>query len=150
MKRLRQLLDKLKKTLERYTYKLADQQKKWTTKFPRPKLAAFSSASHAGSQEKCGTSIDVDGSDVIPAGLNAEKNILSIRQMIEKYPFLDEYSIRWMIYKNNLNFHECLVRRSKKIFIDDKKFFAHLEKLSASIKNKKSKERKGSKKSKIK
>ncbi len=52
--------------------------------------------------------------------------LLSIRDFAKKHPFMSENSIRWLLYKDELGIEDCLVRVSRRIYIDEKKFFEFL------------------------
>ena len=66
-----------------------------------------------------------------------DKKIFTIKQLAERHPFLTENSVRWMLYKDEPGLEECLIRNSRRIFIDEDKFFEFLEKKSKEAKAKK-------------
>jgi hypothetical protein len=53
--------------------------------------------------------------------------LLTIRQFAQKHPFMTENSIRWLLFKDESGLEECLYRISKRIYIDEKKFFNFLK-----------------------
>ena len=53
-------------------------------------------------------------------------NLLTIRQFCNKHNFLSENSIRWLIFKGDIE--DCLVRLSRRIYLDENKFFEFLQK----------------------
>ena len=59
-----------------------------------------------------------------------DKKIFTIKQLVEKHPFLTENSIRWMLFKDEPGLEECLIRNSRRIFVIEDAFFAFLEKKS--------------------
>lgn len=56
-------------------------------------------------------------------------HLLTIRQMAQKHPFMTENSIRWLIFKSPPGLEDCLVRVSRRIFIDESKYFNFLKQL---------------------
>ena len=57
--------------------------------------------------------------------VNGIPTLLTIRQFSEKHPFISENSIRWLIFKGELE--DCLVRLSRRIYLDEQKFFEILK-----------------------
>lgn len=64
-------------------------------------------------------SMKTEKDEVIP-------HLLTIRQMAEKHPFMSESSIRWLLFRNPPGLEECLVRVSKRIYIDESIYFKFL------------------------
>lgn len=56
-------------------------------------------------------------------------HLLTIRQFAEKHSFMSESSIRWLLFKDPPGLEECLVRLSKRIYIDELKYFTFLKNL---------------------
>ena len=60
---------------------------------------------------------------------NKEKSkipkLLTIRQFAEKHKFISESSIRWLIFKDEIK--DCIYRLSRRIYIDEEKFFEVLK-----------------------
>jgi hypothetical protein len=52
--------------------------------------------------------------------------LLTIRQLAKKHPFMSEGSIRWLLFKNPPGLEECLIRISKRIYVDESKYFSFL------------------------
>ena len=52
--------------------------------------------------------------------------LLTIRQFAQKHPFLTENSIRWMLFKDDPGLEDCLVRVSRRVYINEEKFFDFL------------------------
>jgi len=52
--------------------------------------------------------------------------LLTIRQFADKHKFITENSIRWLIFKGDPTFEECVIRHCRRIFLDEKKFFSYL------------------------
>lgn len=52
--------------------------------------------------------------------------LLSIRDFSQKHPFMSENSIRWLLYKDEPGIEDCLVRVSRRIYINEQKFFDFL------------------------
>jgi len=51
-----------------------------------------------------------------------DKKIFTIKQLVEKHPFLTENSIRWMLFKDEPGLEECLIRNSRRILIIEDAF----------------------------
>ncbi len=60
-------------------------------------------------------------------------HLLTIRQFAEKHPFMSENSIRWLLFKDPPGLEECLVRVSKRIFINENKYFKFLQSRNLSM-----------------
>lgn len=57
------------------------------------------------------------------------KSFLTIKQLIRKYPWLTEGTVRWYITKKNENgFDKVLKKVGKKILIDEEKFLLWIDK----------------------
>jgi hypothetical protein len=65
------------------------------------------------------------------------KNYLTVKQFSKKHPFLSVNALRWILYTGAEGLEDCLLRHSNRIYIDEEKFFAFLEKTSQEIKKKK-------------
>ena len=57
--------------------------------------------------------------------VNEIPSLLSIRQFSEKHRFISENSIIWLIFKGEIE--DCLVRLSRRIYLDENKFFEILK-----------------------
>lgn len=57
--------------------------------------------------------------------------LMKVEDFTKKHSFLSKSTIRWMIFKSEPSFEECLVRISNRIYIDEAKFFEFLNKESA-------------------
>jgi hypothetical protein len=57
--------------------------------------------------------------------VNNVPTLMTIRQFSEKHPFMSESSIRWLIFKGEIE--SCLVRLSRRIYLDENKFFEFLK-----------------------
>jgi hypothetical protein len=64
------------------------------------------------------------------------RKIFSVRQLANRYEFLTENTIRWIIYKNEPGLEDCLIRISRRIYIDEDKFLEFLDEKSIETKNK--------------
>ena len=53
--------------------------------------------------------------------------LLSIRDFAKKHSFMSENSIRWLLFKDEPGIEDCLVRVSRRIYIDETKFFNFLQ-----------------------
>jgi hypothetical protein len=53
--------------------------------------------------------------------------LLTIHQFAEKHKFMTENSIRWLLFRDPPGLEECLVRVSRRIYINEKKFFHFLQ-----------------------
>ena len=52
--------------------------------------------------------------------------LLSIRDFAKKHPFMSENSLRWLLFKNTPGLEQCLIRVSRRIYINEAKFFTFL------------------------
>ncbi len=66
-----------------------------------------------------------------------DKRIFTIKQLVERHPFLTENTIRWILYKNEAGLQECLIRNSRRIYIIEDAFFDFLLQKSQKYKEKK-------------
>lgn len=61
--------------------------------------------------------------------------LLSIRDFANKHPFMSENSIRWLLYKDEPGLEDCLVRISRRVYLDEKKIFNFLTSSSRKANN---------------
>lgn len=61
----------------------------------------------------------------VDKAVNGIPTLLTIRQFSEKHPFMSENSIRWLIFKGEIE--DSLVRLSRRIYLDEEKFFEILK-----------------------
>lgn len=76
----------------------------------------------SGNQQSKYACVSAENEDSIP-------RLLTIRQFAEKHPFMSENSIRWLLFKDPPGLEECLVRLSKRIYIDELIYFTFLKNL---------------------
>jgi hypothetical protein len=68
--------------------------------------------------------------------METTRKIFDIKQLADRHDFLTENAIRWLIYKSEPGLEDCLIRNSRRIYIDEEKFFAFLERKSLACKEK--------------
>ena len=62
--------------------------------------------------------------EIVDKVMNGIPTLLTIRQFAQRHSFISESSIRWLIFKGEIE--DCLVRLSRRIYINEQKFFEHL------------------------
>jgi len=55
-----------------------------------------------------------------------ENKIFTVKQLADRHPFLTENSLRWMLFKGEPGLEECLIRHSRRIFINEDAFMNFL------------------------
>ena len=53
--------------------------------------------------------------------------LLSIQQFAKKHTFMTENSLRWLLFRDPPGLEDCLIRISRRVYIDEKKFFKFLQ-----------------------
>lgn len=77
---------------------------------------------------------------------NEIPNLLTIRQFADKHKFISENTLRWLAWKGELD--ECTIRLSRRIYVDEKKFFEYLKNNTKKIQDLKKEKRNDQLKSK--
>ena len=60
----------------------------------------------------------------------AERHLLTVRQFAEKHPAFPQGGLRWEIFNeetNGLAESGAIIRRGRKVLIDEDRYFAHLD-----------------------
>ncbi|MBN8550107.1 MAG: hypothetical protein J0M12_12385 [Deltaproteobacteria bacterium] len=73
-----------------------------------------------------------------PAGLI--RRLIPVAHFNEYHPDPTEAAIRWMIFTNKNGFNRCIVRRGRRVLIDEVEYFRWLEDVNTEVKNHKREE----------
>jgi len=59
----------------------------------------------------------------------APRRLIPVAKFNDYHPDPSPSALRWMIYMNKNNINECVIRRGRRVLIDEMKYFAWLERL---------------------